>query len=191
MKTWFTSDTHFGHTNIIKYCKRPFANADEMDEALIENWNGRVNYDDVVWHIGDFSFSRDVEAIRKLSFKLNGKINLILGNHDHTISNKRAALKPHAFNTIYDQFHEVKVNGVNITLCHYALRVWNKSHHGAWHLYGHSHGTLEDLNDSLSFDCGVDSHNYSPVSFDEVEAIMKTKSYQPVDNHGKERVSHA
>jgi calcineurin-like phosphoesterase family protein len=65
------------------------------------------------------------------------------------------------------------------------MRVWNKSHHGAWHLYGHSHGTLPDDPNALSFDCGVDCHNYTPISFEQVEAIMAKKTFKPIDHHGK------
>jgi len=64
------------------------------------------------------------------------------------------------------------------------MRVWNKSHHGAWHLYGHSHGTLPDDKNSLSFDVGVDCHNFTPINFEQVSAIMKKKNFKPIDHHG-------
>jgi calcineurin-like phosphoesterase family protein len=60
MKTiWFTSDTHFSHNNIIRYCNRPFSNVEEMDEVLINNWNNKVKQNDDVYHLGDIIFSRD------------------------------------------------------------------------------------------------------------------------------------
>jgi calcineurin-like phosphoesterase family protein len=65
------------------------------------------------------------------------------------------------------------------------MKVWNKSHHGAWHLYGHSHGSLPDDINSLSFDVGVDSHDYKPISYEEVKRIMKKKIFKPLDHHGK------
>jgi calcineurin-like phosphoesterase family protein len=80
---------------------------------------------------------------------------------------------------------EIAVEGQDITLCHYALRVFNKSHHGSWHLYGHSHGTLPDDPNSLSFDVGVDCHNYFPISLDQVKKIMSKKTWKPIDHHGK------
>ena len=80
--------------------------------------------------------------------------------------------------------YTVRVGKQSIFLSHYAHRVWDKSHHGVYHLYGHSHGTLPDLNDSLSFDVGVDCHNYTPLSFEEVTSIMNKKNWKPQDHHG-------
>lgn len=80
-KIFFTSDTHFCHKNIISYAGRPFFSTEEMDKALIENWNSVVPEDGIVFHLGDFCFGGNTQwkTIRK---KLNGKIYLILGNHD-------------------------------------------------------------------------------------------------------------
>jgi len=66
-----------------------------------------------------------------------------------------------------------------IVLFHYSLREWNASHWGTYHLYGHSHGTLEDLSNSLSFDIGVDCHNFYPLSYKEVKSIMRKKDWKP------------
>ena len=78
---------------------------------------------------------------------------------------------------------DARGNRRSIVLLHYAMKVWNKSHHGAWHLYGHSHGSLPESEDSLSFDCGVDSHDYRPISYDEVKRIMSKKTWKPLDHH--------
>lgn len=72
------SDTHFGHDNIIKFCERPFANPEEQDEALIENWNSVVKDSDIVYHLGDVYFGEGVSALPYL----NGHKRLLLGNHD-------------------------------------------------------------------------------------------------------------
>jgi hypothetical protein len=63
------------------------------------------------------------------------------------------------------------------------MRTWNKSHRGSWHLYGHSHGTLPDDPHSMSFDVGVDCHNYRPLSFEQVKAVMSKKLFKPIDHH--------
>ena len=79
-KIWFTSDTHFGHKNIINFCERPFKDTDEMDEFIINNWNSKINKDDIVFHLGDFAFASN-KRWQELICRLNGKIYLILGNH--------------------------------------------------------------------------------------------------------------
>ena len=78
---WFTSDTHFYHSNIIGFCKRPFKNVEDMNETLIENWNRVVGQDDIVFHLGDFCLGGSAEWTKILD-RLNGKIYLIMGNHD-------------------------------------------------------------------------------------------------------------
>lgn len=175
MKTWFTSDHHFGHSNIIKYSKRPFADVKEMDQKLIRNWNERIQPGDTVYHLGDFCFSEKGQGILD---QLNGNKHLILGNHD------KEGRKLRGWASI-EKFREVTVNGQYIVLCHYAMRVWNKSHHGAWMLYGHSHGSLPDDPNSLSFDVGVDCHDYKPLEFEDIGRIMKKKTWKAIDHHGR------
>lgn len=78
---WFTSDTHFGHKNILEYEKeaRPFKTLEEMHETLINNWNNTVGKKDTVYHLGDFAFGRDNIGI---AGELNGRKKLVMGNHD-------------------------------------------------------------------------------------------------------------
>src|SRR3990172_2849797 len=79
---FFTSDTHFYHQNIIKYCKRPFKYADEMNEVMIKNWNNTITDDDEVYHLGDFALCSPTGA-ENIVRRLKGKKYLIRGNHDH------------------------------------------------------------------------------------------------------------
>ncbi len=78
---WFSSDIHFMHANIIKYCKRPFESADKMDEVIIENWNKLISKNDLIFFLGDFSMSKEAytQILPRLQFK---KMFFILGNHD-------------------------------------------------------------------------------------------------------------
>lgn len=171
---FFTSDTHFGHTNIIKYCDRPFSNVQEMDEFLITEWNKVVRPNDTIYHLGDFCFSKNPDSIL---CRLNGKKHLIIGNHDNqkTIDS--------VFWESVGHYKEISFEKQFIVLCHYAMKVWNKSHRGAWHLYGHSHGTLPEDPFSFSFDAGVDCHDYKPISFEQIKERMNKKKFMPYDHH--------
>lgn len=178
-KFFFTSDHHFGHTNIIRFCNRPFRNVHEMNEVMIQKWNEKIGPNDEVYHLGDFGLCTDEEII-KISARLNGVIYLITGNHERAALNNRKR-----FRWIKD-YYELKVkdndckNGYRkIVLFHYAMRVWHGDYKGAWHLYGHTHGNLPDKADMLSFDVGVDCHDFYPLSYEDVKEIMKTKKWVP------------
>ena len=168
----FTADHHFGHTNIIKYCGRPFRDANHMNTVMVERWNEAVREDQTVFHLGDFSFKGPSNTVPKLLNRLNGKIILIQGNHDH-----KSTLKH--FDAVHDMA-EVLVQDQRIIMCHYGMRVWNHSFRGSWHLYGHSHGTLPARADRKEMDVGVDCHNFYPLSFFEIEAVMQ--------HHGEETI---
>ena len=182
---WFFGDPHFHHANIIKYSKRPFKHVTEMNDTIIQNINDVVTERDLLYCLGDWCWAYDKRQLLRIARELRDRIKcrdvrLIYGNHD------REEIKS-VFTTARDM-ERVKYNDngeqQEIVLCHYAMRVWNKSHHGAWHLYGHSHGSLKDDPHSLSFDVGVDCHDYKPVSYDQVKAIMSKKVWKPIDHHG-------
>lgn len=177
INTFFTSDTHYSHANIIKYCNRPFQNINEMNEMMISNHNKMVAQDDIVWYLGDFYMGRDGRAQEYLN-RLNGKKHLIIGNHD------QVGITLDGWESISD-LKEIMINGQKIVLCHYAMRIWNKSHKGSWHLYGHSHGSLPDDPNALSIDVGVDCNNYKPFSMEQIRNIMKKKNWKSIDHHGE------
>src|SRR3954447_14711520 len=165
---FFTADTHFGHRNIIAYASRPFVCVEEMDEIMVQRWNERVRPGDRVYHLGDFSVCRGPKTGEILE-RLNGEIHLVWGNHDrpaYAIRERFASYHDYLQITVCEQF---------IVCFHYAMRVWNKSHKGSWHLYGHSHGSLPDDPHALSMDVGVDCNNFYPFSFEEVAFRMKDK----------------
>jgi calcineurin-like phosphoesterase family protein len=164
MAIWFISDTHFGHSNIIRYCKRPFVDVNEMDAAIIKNWNERVNDKDEVWHLGDFCL--DANKHNGYLEQLKGKLHFIHGNHDRT------KVKKHSRWISSSPFQEIHIEDTHITLCHYAMRVWNRSHHRSLQLYGHSHSTLPGTDQSL--DVGVDCWDFKPVSLAEIKARLAT-----------------
>ena len=186
MAVFFTSDPHFGHANIIKYCNRPFATVEEMDRTIIDRWNERVGADDTLYCLGDWCMWRGSRTLDEVAASYRKQIHcrrivMIWGNHD-----RRGRNNPR-FKDLFDGVHdllELEVEDRRMVLCHYAMRVWNKSHHGAYHLYGHSHGSLKDDPTARSFDCGVDAFNFYPVSMREVVQIMEKKTWKPVDHHG-------
>jgi len=186
---WLTSDNHFFHDKIRIYSSRPFSSVEDMNEALIKNWNQVVQPNDEVWDLGDFSFG-NYEQTCSILKRLNGKHNFIMGNHDKIIAkNKEDLLKSGYFQSIQDYKH-LKFNNQSIILFHFACRVWDKSHHGSWHLWGHSHNSLPPY--GKSFDVGVDSTvittEYRPTSFDEVKQYMDKIEIKVVDHHDGSRM---
>jgi Predicted phosphoesterase or phosphohydrolase len=172
MNTFFIADTHFHHVNknggIIRYCNRPFASIEEMDETIIQNWNAKIKPGDRVYHCGDFCWGNR-EEILKMTRRLRGHIILMEGNHDNIGDPKN-----YGFSSKH-KLLEIKLNGKYITLCHYAMRVFNKSHFDAWALYGHSHGTLPP--EGKTWDVGVDYNNFEPLEFEELKRIMESRPH--------------
>lgn len=184
MAIWFTSDTHFNHENIIEYSARPFTDLAQMEEAIIRSWNILVSPGDTVYHLGDFALSwgkRHAKVIDGLLARLNGQKWLITGNHDRAevVKNPRwVAVK---------DYHEIKVDlggehKQRIVMSHYAMRVWNQMHRGAWMLHGHSHGNLTDIG-GKTLDVGVDVHGFAPVSVEAVQAFMDGRTVVECDHH--------
>lgn len=157
---WFTSDQHYDHKNIIKYCNRPFADIDEMNEALIKNHNDLVSPNDIVYHLGDFAFRNHKRYLNRL----NGQHHLIVGNHDGN------GYKDAGFKTVNRQ-KSIKIGSQVVYMSHYGHRVWDRSHHGSFHVYGHSHSNLPDL--GRSCDVGVDNWDYKPVMFHQLVERFK------------------
>ncbi len=181
----FASDTHWGHANIIKYSQRPFNSVEEMNEALIRNWNERVQQYDTVYHLGDFAFMQ-YDQLKKTARRLNGTKHLILGNHDKEIIRHTDDLVRSGTFASIQNYYELRHAGEFFVLFHYGQRVWNKSHHGSIHLYGHSHGSLPPFGKSVDVgvDCKEITSDYRPVSVDEVLAYMKKREFVAVDHHG-------
>jgi calcineurin-like phosphoesterase family protein len=175
---FFTSDTHFYHGNCIKYCNRPFKDVDEMNETLIDNWNKTINKRDIVYFLGDFSFSNKENTI-KIIERLNGQVNFIRGNHDKVLKNIKS------INILHDILNLKKLK---IVLCHYPLLTWEGSGRDWIHLHGHCHGNLQpkfNIN-SKRYDVGVDCNNYLPISYDDIKIKMDKIEYIPVDHHKPE-----
>ncbi len=182
---FFTGDHHFGHGNIIKFCDRPFACAEEMDDALVSNWNSIVSATDTVFYVGDFSLSGSVDCVKSMFGRLNGKIYFIpvWWHHDSRwlatgdIMRSAGGYLVRMMNTIdVIKFPRIQKQGfpLSITLSHYPMAEWEASHYGAWHVHGHSHGKHVDAQNRNIVDVGVDCWNYRPVSFREIFDKMRS-----------------
>lgn len=175
---WFTSDLHFNHANIIKFCNRPWKTTEEMDEALISNWNSVVKPNDLIFDLGDFAFA-DRDKWIKLLEQLNGKHYLILGNHDITRwpGNKVLPL----FERVEHQL-TLKIDGRKVYLNHYPFLCYGGTYRDntskVYQLFGHVHsspncsGLDKDRLINLfpyQYDVGVDNNNYTPISWEQVK----------------------
>jgi calcineurin-like phosphoesterase family protein len=175
-KIFFTADTHFGHGNILKYCDRPFKSVYEHDKQIIKNWNEVVGEKDTVYHLGDFAFTKQARIVEILE-QLNGIIHLIRGNHDRKIKGhletKFVSIKNYCEISIEDEEMDHKQM---IVMSHYPFESWNKKHWRSFCLHGHTHGTSPSMLSRL--DVGVDSHNYYPISYEEVKTIITKDALQ-------------
>ena len=178
-KVWFTSDLHFWHKNICKYCNRPFETMEEMHEALINNWNSVVKEDDTVFLLGDMGFC-GYDKLEPLMSQLNGKKYLIQGNHD----SDKIVFRLYEANIIegYYKMHEVTIIGdaecpdQHLTLCHFPMIDWPDKERVAWMVHGHQHQLPETPSCSvMHWDVGVDKNNLKPVSFEQLKINITTQ----------------
>ena len=196
MNIWFTSDTHHSHTNIAgpkvstwKSGYRNFNSIQEMNDTLIKNINDCVKEDDILYHLGDWSFGgvHNIMYFRRALICKN--IHLILGNHDQHIVDKEIKFNSESFNPI-DLFTSVQntftgyIGKSYFHLSHYSHRVWPSSHKGSIHLYGHSHGSIPDYGKSM--DIGIDTHkDFRPYHINEILQIMSKRDISKIDHHGE------
>jgi calcineurin-like phosphoesterase family protein len=182
MSIFFTSDTHWNHTNIIKYTNRPYDTVEEMNEALISNWNDTVGPKDVVWHLGDIAWwhKKNGPSLDGILSQLNGEKHLLLGNHDKDLPTD--ALEKNFVEIA--NYKELRFNNRKLILCHYPIFSWNGMYKGSWMLHGHCHGNINWANENTTrLDVGVDVHNMAPVSFEGIEEILGDKVFEVVDHH--------
>lgn len=202
---WFTSDTHYHHKNIVRgttswdifekgsshQSLRDFDTLEEHDEALIEKINSLVKWNHTLYHLGDWSFGGH-EQIKKFRDRLECQnIHLIFGNHDQHIEPIDSPYRGLFKSVQYVKELSFKIDSqksgrygkTKIFLSHFSHRVWNQSHHGTIHLYGHSHGSLPGVGRSM--DVGVDTHNLYPYHLDEIIDTMQKVKPHEIDHHNE------
>lgn len=165
-RIWFTADSHIGHRNIIKYCKRPFSDVEEMNKTLISNWNKVVGINDYVFHLGDFSVGGAAEWTSLLD-SLNGRIFLVLGNHDMNNVDQGFMRR---FEDVSMQML-ISIGKQRVYLNHYPFLCYGGAYRGTWQLFGHVHTSscmygLDSPRLQMLFprqyDVGVDNNNLLP-----------------------------
>ena len=182
-KVYFTSDTHFNHFNIAKYCHRPFKSRKEMNDTLIANWNKVVPEDGIVVHCGDFILTKEenLKDYEKIAKNLNGQILLIRGNHDRVpliIENNPES----KFIAIVD-IAKLVINNTRIIASHYPMLAYPSEFQIFGHIHtlsdGLCHGTdapvIAKLNNT-QYDVGVDQNNFTPLSYWQLYDIFRKRN---------------
>ena len=168
---YFTSDLHFYHEKIIHHCSRPFADAQEMNEKLIQNWNSVVQPDDEVYILGDVTMKGPEQAFAALS-RLSGIKYLIKGNHDYFADKEGWDQYSWVFRWV-KEYHELIWENQKFVLFHYPIAEWNDYYKGAIHLHGHQHNLAVYNHQQLQagikrYDVGVDANRFAPVSIEQI-----------------------
>lgn len=178
---YFTSDTHFYHLNVIKYCNRPYTSVEQMNEELVQNWNSVVNDSDTVYHLGDVSIEpKDKKTLKQrksllveLLSSLRGKKVLVAGNHDELYGPTYKKL----FHKVYPYLEIKPSKGVpHFVLFHYPIEGWAGRNSGSVHLHGHSHGNCKKSKNR--YDVGVDCNNYVPLSLESLLVNVKAQKVE-------------
>ena len=197
---YFTSDTHYMHTNICRGTTRwsnadgftrNFDTLDQMNDRIVNGINTVVGQDDILFHLGDWSFG-GFEMIEQFRNRINCRnIHIILGNHDHHIERNREDIQ--RLFTSVNQYLELEVKGKdweqNYVLMHYPIISWNKMNDGVIHLHGHVHLSADRrIGKGKTMDVGVDGNGLNPLHTSDIKRLMGNqpiKSGFEFDHHIK------
>ena len=199
---WLTSDTHYGHSNIVRGVTnwrnaegeipieqvRDFSDIETMNELMVENINNNVDRNDWLIHLGDWSFG-GYDKIQEFREKINcNNIVLILGNHDHHIQRDIPKFRK-MFNHIAN-YEELKISRKNdanntLVLCHYPIISWNQMHHGSFMLHGHQHLKGErKFGQGKRMDIGLcGSEDFRPYHIEEIVDLLSKRQYETYTEH--------
>lgn len=184
-RIFFTSDLHFSHRNIAKFCPhtRPQpsqqGDIDTLDNYMIALWNDTVGVDDDVYNLGDLTFSHNLRHIKKVLSHLNGRHHLIFGNHDDIIQNnldKFLNTPKHDGNPLLSSAQSylklnLKAQGKTLILFHYPIAEWDGCHKGYYHLHGHIHDRMAAIGGRI-LNVGFDLHG-KLLTLDEVVRYLE------------------
>ena len=166
MKTYITSDLHFGHKNIMNFCpvsRARFRNdVDYMNEAMVREWNEIVEPQDLVYILGDVAFLPAQKAAEFMR-RCNGRKILVQGNHD------RKTLNDPVFRGCFEEIHhylDINYNGTKVCMFHYPIAEWDQMHRGSVHFHGHLHGGESGLEKYRARDMGMDATGFIVVEME-------------------------
>lgn len=173
-KTYFISDYHIGHTNVMRFDERPFKDLKDMEQKLIEKWNNKVQNDDTVYFLGDMFWCDDIKA-RAILKTLKGNKILIPGNHMKGVKNQE---NRKLFQGIYD-YKELNIDDKFVIISHYPIFSWKNMRYNSIHLYGHLHNTKEQklFEQNIKMMRGYDL----PYRAYNVGCMMPYMNYEPQD----------
>ena len=185
---YYTADLHIGHTNVLRHCDRPFISVDDMNEALIRNWNARIQRLDTVYIIGDLFFRNKSPAETYLA-ELKGRKHLITGNHDSSWMKKTDW--PGFFESV-NPLQTIRDSGRLITMCHYPMMTWPGR--DSYMVFGHIHNSTSASfwplirDNPRMLNAGVDVNHFFHVTLEEMVQNyerFKARSDKPRDEHNK------
>ena len=163
MRTWVTSDLHFGHTNIMKFCPQSRAryknDVNYMNETMVKEWNDTIDPEDTVYILGDVAFLPAQKATEYMR-RLNGTKILVEGNHD------RKLLNDPSFRGCFKEVHkylDINYEGTKVVMFHYPIAEWDQMHRGAVHLHGHLHGGTSGMEEFRCRDMGMDATGFIAI----------------------------
>lgn len=186
---FYISDLHIGDQRVFELCRRPFKSLHDYEEELISRWNKKVGPEDVVYILGDIS-NGDIDHLKKVFNRLNGKKRLIKGNHDEEY------FMDYFIEKIVSTITSIKYiydNDRLVFLCHYPVMDWNYGDKEIHHVYGHIHNkTISDgylyeqikdfYKDKPAYNASVDVTNFEPVTLDELIALKEENNNEPYIN---------
>lgn len=191
---FFTSDTHFGHANIIKYCNRPFKDIFHMDAVIADNWNNVVGPEDEVWHLGDVAMG-PWERWNDILTSLNGVKHLVIGNHDRIFAGEKPRMQERFESQYAKWFDERKsvacltlASGHDVVLSHFPYdgdshdgdrySEYREIDDGTTLIHGHTHLNqiiTRSQAGTLQIHVGQDAFDFTPVSEDQIIKIIESQ----------------
>lgn len=184
----FTSDQHFGHEPIIRFCNRPFYSVEHMSEELIKRYNSVIGKDDTVVWVGDAFFLKR-ELINAVMKEMNGRKILVRGNHDKGIG---TLYHDFGFDMVIDNHMMIEIENTNVKICHYPYAGAKTEFYDKYAdirpipvnnevlIHGHTHQTEKRKGNMIHV--GVDAWNYTPVLFEEVVSMInEIKNERPIN----------